>query len=112
MSTEIAGLSRAWIRATARRTAGGAPDLRETPTSAPLWGVEDAGAAVAVTGRSIGSSCPGLNVRERLLAMLTSHMGLIGFDGEAGSRYVRPELLRLVKQGTKTNANDNLALAA
>ena len=41
-----------------------------------------------------------------------SHMGLIGFDGEAGSRYVRPELLRLVKQGTKINANDNLALAA
>ena len=48
-----------------------------------------------------------------LLGMLnSSHMGLIGFDGEAGSRYVRPELLRLVKQGTKTNANDNLALAA
>ena len=41
-----------------------------------------------------------------------SHMGLIGFDGEAGSRYVRPELLRLAKQGTKINANDNLALAA
>jgi hypothetical protein len=45
--------------------------------------------------------------------MLAAHtLGLIGFDGEAGSRYVRPELLRLVKQGTKINANDNLALAA
>jgi hypothetical protein len=35
-------------------------------------------------------------------------MGLIGFDGEAGSRYVRPELLRLVKQGTKNKRQRQL----
>ena len=29
--------------------------------------------------------------------------GLIGFDVETGSRIVRPELLRLLKRGTKHN---------
>jgi hypothetical protein len=39
--------------------------------------------------------------------------GLIGFDVETGSRIVRPELLRLLKRGTNTTANDEqFALAA
>ena len=39
--------------------------------------------------------------------------GLIGFDVETGSRIVRPELLRLLKRGTKTTANDEqFAIAA
>ena len=39
-------------------------------------------------------------------------MGLIGFDVGAGSFFVRPELLRLLKQGKHRDANqDDLALA-
>lgn len=38
--------------------------------------------------------------------------GLIGFDVETARRYVRPELLRLLKRGTKTTANEQYALAA
>jgi len=39
--------------------------------------------------------------------------GLIGFDVGTGSDIVRPELLRLVKRGTNTTAEEqNLALAA
>jgi hypothetical protein len=39
--------------------------------------------------------------------------GLIGFDVETGSRIVRPELLRLLKRGTSTTAdNEQYALAA
>jgi hypothetical protein len=38
--------------------------------------------------------------------------GLIGFDVEIGSRIVRPELLRLLKRGTNTTANEQYALAA
>jgi hypothetical protein len=32
------------------------------------------------------------------------HTGLIGFDVEVGSFIVRPELLRLLKQGNNTSA--------
>ena len=40
------------------------------------------------------------------------HTGLIGFDVEVGSFIVRPELLRLLKQGKNRDANqDDLALA-
>ena len=44
----------------------------------------------------------------------TQHMGLIGFDVGTGSRFVRPELLRLAKRGTTTSANNRaeFALAA
>ncbi len=39
-------------------------------------------------------------------------MGLIGFDVGAGSFFVRPELLRLLKRGKHRDANqDDLALA-
>jgi hypothetical protein len=39
--------------------------------------------------------------------------GLIGFDVETGSWTVRPELLRLLKRGTrKTADNEQYALAA
>jgi hypothetical protein len=38
--------------------------------------------------------------------------GLIGFDVETGSRIVRPELLRLLKRGTNTTADEQYALAA
>jgi hypothetical protein len=38
--------------------------------------------------------------------------GLIGFDVETGSRIVRPELLRLLKRGTTTTADEQYALAA
>ncbi len=38
--------------------------------------------------------------------------GLIGFDVETAWRYVRPELLRLLKRGTKTTANEQYAIAA
>ena len=41
-----------------------------------------------------------------------SHTGLIGFDVGAGSFFVRPELLRLLKRGNNRDANqDDLALA-
>jgi hypothetical protein len=43
---------------------------------------------------------------------LDSHQGLIGFDVETAWRSVRPELLRLLKRGTKTTANEQYALAA
>ena len=40
------------------------------------------------------------------------HTGLIGFDVEVGSFFVRPELLRLLKRGNNRDANqDDLALA-
>jgi hypothetical protein len=39
------------------------------------------------------------------------HTGLIGFDVEPGSHIVRPELLRLLKQGTKRTADGEFALA-
>ena len=40
------------------------------------------------------------------------HTGLTGFDVVAGSFFVRPELLRLLKRGTNRDANqDDLALA-
>ena len=40
------------------------------------------------------------------------HTGLIGFDVGVGSFIVRPELLRLLKQGNNRDANqDDLALA-
>ena len=38
--------------------------------------------------------------------------GLIGFDVEPGSHIVRPELLRLFKQGTNRTADGEFALAA
>jgi hypothetical protein len=38
--------------------------------------------------------------------------GLIGFDVETGSRIVRPELLRLLKRGTNTTADEQFAFAA
>jgi hypothetical protein len=38
--------------------------------------------------------------------------GLIGFDCENASRSMRPELLRLLKRGTQTTANEQYALAA
>ena len=38
--------------------------------------------------------------------------GLIGFDVGTGSRIVRPELLRLLKRGTNTTADEQFALAA
>jgi len=38
--------------------------------------------------------------------------GLIGFDVETARRYVRPELLRLLKRGTKTTANEQYTIAA
>jgi hypothetical protein len=38
--------------------------------------------------------------------------GLIGFDVETGSRIVRPELLRLLKRGTNTTADEQFAVAA
>jgi len=42
-----------------------------------------------------------------------TYTGLIGFDFETASRFVRPELLRLLKRGTKTTANDEqFAIAA
>lgn len=37
-------------------------------------------------------------------------MGLIGFDVGTGSDIVRPELLRLVKRGTNTTAEEHVAL--
>ena len=40
------------------------------------------------------------------------HTGLIGFDVETASRPLRPELLRLLKRGTQTTANEQYALAA
>jgi hypothetical protein len=43
---------------------------------------------------------------------LTSTTGLIGFDVETAWRFVRPELLRLLKRGTHTTANEQYALAA
>ena len=43
---------------------------------------------------------------------MTSTMGLIGFDVEIARHFVRPELLRLLKRGTKTTANEQYALAA
>ena len=50
---------------------------------------------------------------DRLGALLeTPFMGLIGFDGETAWRFVRPELLRLLKRGTNTTANEQYALAA
>ena len=40
-------------------------------------------------------------------------MGLIGFDLGTARRFVRPELLRLLKRGTKTTANnEQFAIAA
>ncbi len=38
--------------------------------------------------------------------------GVIGFDFETAMRFVRPELLRLLKRGTQTTANEQYALAA
>jgi hypothetical protein len=38
--------------------------------------------------------------------------GLIGFDVGTGSRIVRPELLRLLKRGTNTTADEQFAVAA
>jgi hypothetical protein len=38
--------------------------------------------------------------------------GLIGFDVGTGSRIVRPELLRLLKRGTNTTADEQYALVA
>jgi hypothetical protein len=38
--------------------------------------------------------------------------GLIGFDVGTGSRFVRPELLRLLKRGTQRTADGEFALAA
>ena len=35
------------------------------------------------------------------------HTGLIGFDVEVGSFIVRPELLRLLKQGNNTSAEQD-----
>ncbi len=42
----------------------------------------------------------------------TPFMGLIGFDVETARRFVRPELLRLLKRGKTTTANEQYALAA
>jgi len=44
--------------------------------------------------------------------MPTYITGLIGFDIRVGQSYVRPELLRLVKRGKTTTANQQFALAA
>ena len=44
--------------------------------------------------------------------MKTPFTGLIGFDVETARRSMRPELLRLLKRGTKTTANEQYALAA
>jgi hypothetical protein len=52
--------------------------------------------------------------RERIAGTLDPLLdkGLIGFDVETGSRIVRPELLRLLKRGTNTTADEQYALAA
>ena len=43
----------------------------------------------------------------------TTHTGLIGFDVETARHFVRPELLRLLKRGNQTTANDEqFAIAA
>jgi len=43
----------------------------------------------------------------------TQDTGLIGFDFEIAMRFVRPELLRLLKRGNQTTANDEqFAIAA
>ena len=48
-----------------------------------------------------------------ILDTCSTHTGVIGFDFETASRFVRPELLRLLKRGTKTTANDEqFAIAA
>jgi hypothetical protein len=39
-------------------------------------------------------------------------LGLIGFDVGTARRFVRPELLRLLKRGKKPTANEQYALAA
>ena len=54
---------------------------------------------------------PGTQRRTGTLVMLLDK-GLIGFDVETGSRIVRPELLRLLKRGTNTTADEQYALAA
>jgi hypothetical protein len=42
-----------------------------------------------------------------------TNTGLIGFDFEIAMRFVRPELLRLLKRGNQTTANDEqFAIAA
>ena len=43
---------------------------------------------------------------------IPAFQGLIGFDVETARRFVRPELLRLLKRGTNTTANEQYALAA
>ena len=49
----------------------------------------------------------------RGLLLDTPFTGLIGFDVGTARRSMRPELLRLVKRGTKTTAdNEQFALAA
>ena len=50
--------------------------------------------------------------RDLVCAVDLALMGLIGFDVGAGSFFVRPELLRLLKRGKHRDANqDDLALA-
>ena len=48
-----------------------------------------------------------------ILDTCSTHTGVIGFDFETAMRFVRPELLRLLKRGTPTTANDEqFAIAA
>ena len=48
-----------------------------------------------------------------ILDICSTNTGLIGFDVETARRFVRPELLRLLKRGTQTTANDEqFAIAA
>jgi hypothetical protein len=49
---------------------------------------------------------------DRAILDTCKHTGLIGFDVETASRFVRPELLRLLKRGNTTTANEQYALAA
>jgi len=47
------------------------------------------------------------------LTLALPNTGLTGFDLETARRFVRPELLRLLKRGTNTTANDEqFAIAA
>jgi len=50
-----------------------------------------------------------LDITTRRSSRESSPTGLIGFDAEIVSRIVRPELLRLLKRGTNTSANDDSA---
>jgi hypothetical protein len=62
------------------------------------------------TQRAMGARAGRIAGTGRLARLLDK--GLIGFDVETGSRIVRPELLRLLKRGTNTTADEQFAVAA